>query len=71
MAERGNTKRGQHLDEKLQQETQGMVKGIQPSHVEKGRETEPFPDDTDPAEVQDALNPEVGSGVTGDGETSR
>jgi hypothetical protein len=71
VAERGNTKHGQHLDEKMQQQTQGMVKGNQPSHVEEGRETEPFPDDTDPAEVQDALNPAAGPDVTGDGETSR
>ena len=57
MAERGNTKHGSHLDDKMQQETQGMVKGNQPAHVEEARETEPFPDDTDPAEVRDALNP--------------
>jgi hypothetical protein len=57
VAERGNTKHGSHLDEKMQQETQGVVKGNQPAHVEEGRETEPFPDDTDTAEVRDALNP--------------
>ena len=57
MAERGNTTHGPHLDEKMQQETQGMVKGNQPAHAEEWRETAPFPDETDPAEVQDALNP--------------
>jgi hypothetical protein len=57
MAERGNTKHGPHLDDKMQQETQGMVKGNQPAHVEEARETEPFPDDTDAAEVRDALKP--------------
>lgn len=60
MAERGNTKHGPHLDDKMQQETQGMVKGNQSAHVEEGRETEPFPDETDPAEVQDAVNSGVG-----------
>lgn len=57
MAERGNSKHGPHVDEKLQQETQGMVKGNKPAHVEEARETEPFPDETDPAEIQDALKP--------------
>lgn len=57
VAERGNTTHGAHLDEKMQQESQGMVKGNQPAHAEEWRETEPFPDDTDPAEVQDALKP--------------
>ena len=41
----------------MQHETQGMVTGNQPAHVEEGRETEPFPDDTDAAEVQEALKP--------------
>ncbi|MBT2512452.1 hypothetical protein [Arthrobacter sp. ISL-30] len=57
MAERGNTTHGPHLDDKMKQETQGMVKGNQPAHVEEFRETEPFPDDTDPQEVQDAADP--------------
>ena len=57
MAERGNTKHGQQLDEQMQHETQGMVRGNQPAHAEEWRETEPFPDDTDPAEVREALNP--------------
>ena len=65
MAERGNTKHGSHLDDKMQQETQGAVKGNTPAHVEEGRETEPFPDDTDAAEVRDALNP---AGDTGEAE---
>ncbi|HKU29960.1 hypothetical protein [Arthrobacter sp. NyZ413] len=55
MAERGNTKHSPHLDEKMQQETQGMVKNRQPAHAEEWRETEPFPDDTDSAEVRDAV----------------
>lgn len=63
MAERGNPRHGQHLDEKMQQETQGMAKGNQSSLVEEGRETEPFPDDTDPAGVHDALNPGTGPDV--------
>lgn len=57
MAERGNTKHGPILDEELKHETQGAVHANQPPHAEEWRETEPFPDDTDPAEVQKALNP--------------
>ena len=69
MAERGNTKHGQHLDDEMQQETEAMIKGNQPAHVEEGRETEPFPDDTDAAEVQDAVNPtaEPGKAPTNSG----
>ena len=57
MAERGNTTHGQNLDDQMKHETQGVVHGNQPPHAEEWRETEPFPDDTDPAEVQEALNP--------------
>ena len=57
MAERGNTKHGSHLDDQMQHETEGMVRGNQPAHVEEGRETEPFPDETDSAEVREALKP--------------
>lgn len=57
MAERGNTKHNSELDDQMQHETQGMVRGNQPAHAEEFRETEPFPDDTDPAEVREALNP--------------
>jgi hypothetical protein len=57
MAERGNTKHGSNLDDQMQHETQGVVHGNQPAHAEEWRETEPFPDDTDPAEVREALNP--------------
>ncbi|MFC8302596.1 hypothetical protein ACFUCV_02810 [Specibacter sp. NPDC057265] len=55
MAERGSTKHGPHLDDEMQHETQGMVRGNQPAHAEEWRETEPFPDETDSAEVQNAL----------------
>jgi hypothetical protein len=57
MAERGNTKHGPILDDELKNETQGAVHANQPPHAEEWRETEPFPDDTDPAEIQEALNP--------------
>jgi len=57
MAERGNTTHGQNLDDQMKHETQGVVHGNQPPHAEEWRETEPFPDDTDPVEVQEALNP--------------
>jgi hypothetical protein len=56
MAERGNTKHGSNLDDQMKHETQGAVHANQPPHAEEWRETEPFPDDTDPAEVQEALN---------------
>jgi hypothetical protein len=57
MAERGNTTHGQNLDDQMKHETQGVVHGNQPPHAEEWRETEPFPDETDPVEVQEALNP--------------
>ncbi len=60
MAERGNTKHNSELDDQMQHETQGVVRGNQPAHAEEWRETEPFPDDTDPNDVREALNP-VGS----------
>ncbi len=57
MAERGNPKRGPNLDDQMKHEAQVVVHGIQPPHAEERRETEPLPDGTDPAEVQEALNP--------------
>ncbi|UKA66911.1 hypothetical protein LFT44_00240 [Arthrobacter sp. FW306-05-C] len=57
MAERGNTTHGQNLDDQMKHEAQGVVQGNQPAHAEEWRETEPFPDATDPAEVREALNP--------------
>lgn len=68
MAERGNTKHGQELDDQMKHEAQGMVHGIQPAHVEEARETEPFVDDTDPAEIREALNPTAAPEPSGDGE---
>lgn len=56
-AQRGNTKHGPNLDDQLEQETRGMVQGHGSSpHAEPFRETEPLPDDTDSAEVQDAFS---------------
>ncbi|WP_249354486.1 hypothetical protein [Glutamicibacter sp. V16R2B1] len=66
MAERGNTKHGSNLDDQMKQETEGMVKGKQPDHVEAHRQTEPFPDDTDPQEVQDAVEPVAEQNARGD-----
>ncbi|HEV7168879.1 MAG TPA: hypothetical protein VGN49_13030 [Micrococcaceae bacterium] len=54
MAERGSTKHGPGLDDQMKHETDGMVKGNQPAHVEEFRETDPFPDDTDSPEVWEA-----------------
>jgi len=72
MAERGNTTHGQNLDDQMKHETQGMVRGNKPAHAEEFRETEPFPDDTDPAEVQEALrpvaDPDRAKGREGEGE---
>jgi hypothetical protein len=70
VAERGNTKHGAHLDEQMQHEAEGMVRGTKPAHVEEARETEPFPDETDPAEVREALNPNTGKGEAGGGGAS-
>ncbi|WP_223257200.1 hypothetical protein [Arthrobacter globiformis] len=41
----------------MKHEAQGVVHGNQAAHVEEARETEPFVDDTDSAEIRDALNP--------------
>jgi len=57
MAERGNTKHGAHLDDKMKQETQGVIKGTRPAYAEEWRQSEPFPDDTDPVEVREAFKP--------------
>ncbi|WP_426005093.1 hypothetical protein ACPFL9_00380 [Paenarthrobacter sp. NyZ202] len=67
MAERGNTKHGSELDDQMKHEAEGIVRGTKPAHVEEGRETEPFPDETDPQEVQNALNPGAGKGEAGGG----
>lgn len=68
MAERGNTKHGSELDDQMKHEAQAAVHGNQPPHAEEFRETEPFPDDTDPAEVQEALNPVAAPDPKAEGE---
>jgi hypothetical protein len=55
MVERGSTKHSAELDDEMKHETQGMVLGNQPAHVEGFRETEPTPDDTDSEEVRAAF----------------
>ena len=70
MAERGNTTHGQELGDQMKHETQGMVRGNQPAHAEEFRETEPFPEDTDPAEVQAALDPVAKPDSSNDAESS-
>lgn len=55
MAERGNTTHGHELDDQMKHEARKIVQGNQPAHVEEFRETEPFPDDTDPEEIREAL----------------
>lgn len=54
MSERGNTTHGPRLDDELKHETQSIVQGHGPSHVEEFRQTEPLPDDTDDQETQAA-----------------
>ncbi|GAA3692145.1 MULTISPECIES: hypothetical protein [Zhihengliuella] len=54
MAERGSDKHGPELDEEMQHEADGGIKGAKPAHREEFRQSEPFTDDTDPQEVQDA-----------------
>lgn len=56
MAERGSSKHGPILDEKMQQETRGLRNAAQSPHVEDWRETEPVPDETDSPEVQAAFD---------------
>jgi hypothetical protein len=68
MAERGNTKHGQELDDQMKHEAQGVVHGDQAAHVEEARETEPFVDDTDSAEVREVLNPVAAPESSSDGE---
>jgi hypothetical protein len=68
MAERGNTKHGQELDDQMKHEAQGVVHGNQAGHVEEARETEPFVDDTDSAETREALNPVAAPEPAGDTE---
>ncbi|MEV7632716.1 hypothetical protein AB0N64_09930 [Microbacterium sp. NPDC089318] len=72
-AQRGNATHGPNLDEQLKQESRGMVQGHGAPHAEPFRETEPLPDDTDPAEVQDAFErsgPEIGDATEDDDERS-
>jgi hypothetical protein len=54
MAERGSDKHSAELDDQMKHEADSGVKGIKPSHREEFRQSEPFTDDTDPDEVQDA-----------------
>lgn len=67
MAERGSDTHGPALDDKMKQETQGLVKGNQPTHAEDWRETETVDDDIsdlpDPATEGDGARPESGSGI--------
>jgi hypothetical protein len=46
------------LDEQMKQDAEGGLKGVKPSHREEFRQSEPFTDETDPAEVQDATTRE-------------
>lgn len=55
MAERGNTKHGAELDDQMKQEVDEALQARQPGHVEEHRQTEPWVDDTDGAEVRSAV----------------
>lgn len=67
MAERGSDSHGPVLDDKMKQETQGLIKGNQPTHAEEWRETETVDDNTedlpDPATEGDGTRPDSGSGI--------
>lgn len=54
MAERGSDKHSAELDDQMKHEADSGVKGIKPSHREEFRQSEPFTDETDSEEVQDA-----------------
>ncbi|WP_378147807.1 hypothetical protein ACFJGV_06715 [Cnuibacter sp. UC19_7] len=59
--ERGNTTHGARVDDELEKEDRAFVQGHpSPSHVEEFRQTEGFPDDTDPEET------DVAAGMTGE-----
>ncbi|WIB26912.1 hypothetical protein [Curtobacterium sp. MCSS17_015] len=61
MSERGNTTHNPELDDQLAHEAQSIVQGHgSNAHVEEFRQSEPMPDDTDPAETVQA------SGYDGD-----
>ncbi|MCQ2000009.1 hypothetical protein [Arthrobacter zhaoxinii] len=57
MAERGNSTHGRRLDEELKLETEDLTKTTRPGHLEEWRQPEPLPDDTDPDEVLEAMDP--------------
>lgn len=54
MAERGSDKHGPELDEQMKQEDEGGLQGVKPSHREEFRQSEPFTDETDSTEAQEA-----------------
>ncbi len=55
MNERANTTPGQDPEEQMTQEAQEMDTGNQPAPVEEGRESESFPDESDPEELEEDL----------------
>jgi hypothetical protein len=54
MSEQGTNHANPKLDDERKHEAQPIVQGHGPSHVEEWRQTVPYPDDTDPQEVQAA-----------------
>jgi hypothetical protein len=54
MAERGSDKHSAEQDDQMKHEADSGVKGVKPSHREEFRQSEPFTDETDSEEVQDA-----------------
>jgi hypothetical protein len=55
MVERGNTKHGSELDDQMKHEVEDALQARQPAHVEEHRQTEPWVDDTDSAEVRSSV----------------
>jgi len=60
MSEQGSNRHNPMLDDELKHEAQAIIQGHGPSHVEEGRQSVGYPDDTDSAEV------EAASGITGE-----
>lgn len=61
MAERGSSKHAPHVDDQMKHEDQGLIQGNQLPHAEEWRDTEPLPDDTDSAEVREAMRMDISS----------
>jgi len=55
MAERGNSTHGRRMDEEMKHEAHNLTRNAVPDRTQEWRQPEPLADDTDSAEVQDAM----------------